>query len=196
MPELLREPRRIRAFRRVRNGHAALGHHHTGVSMAQAIAYVPAHAQDNDLSGWSSNVLSATESSRRPVLHRNRMPLVHCPECAFAARMDDLDVLRIAGPRGLGDAFGEPYRQCGGTFHCWPQESITETQPRRELPDSDLLGRDVMCFERIRQRKAQSLRHHLASCNSSGRLASYIEEQAEVGEHPVDLLAQQRFGRE
>src|SRR6202163_139660 len=36
--------------RRVRNADAALGHHRNEISIAQAIADVPAHAQNNDLS--------------------------------------------------------------------------------------------------------------------------------------------------
>src|ERR1700724_4101002 len=70
--------------RRVRNDHAALGHHRTGISVARPIGKVPAHAQNNDLSvelalhidrvtvlafGHRASP-SATQSSRRPLLHR------------------------------------------------------------------------------------------------------------------------------
>ena len=73
--------------RRVRNDHAALGHHRNEISVAQAIADVPAHAQNNDLGvelalhidritilafGHRASP-SATQSSRRPLLHRNRL---------------------------------------------------------------------------------------------------------------------------
>src|ERR1700687_1323655 len=71
--------------RRVRNADAALGHHRNEISIAQAIADVPAHAQNNDLSVELALYIdrvtilafghraspSATQSSRRPLLHRN-----------------------------------------------------------------------------------------------------------------------------
>src|SRR5438552_6789026 len=72
--------------RRVRNVHATLGHHRNEISVAQAISDVPAHAQNNDLGvelalhidrvtilafGHRASP-SATQSIRRPLLHRNR----------------------------------------------------------------------------------------------------------------------------
>ena len=71
--------------RRVRNDHAALGRHCNEISIAQAIADVPAHAQNNDLSVELALYIdrvtilafghraspSATQSSRRPLLHWN-----------------------------------------------------------------------------------------------------------------------------
>src|SRR5438876_7225667 len=73
--------------RRVRNDHATLRHHCNEISVAQAISDVPAHAQNNDLGvelalhidrvtilafGHRASP-SATQSSRRPLLHRNLM---------------------------------------------------------------------------------------------------------------------------
>src|ERR1700694_3817195 len=71
--------------RRVRNADAALGHHRNEISIAQAIADAPAHAQNNDLGVELALYIdrvtilafghlvspSATQSSRRPLLHRN-----------------------------------------------------------------------------------------------------------------------------
>src|ERR1700687_261992 len=70
---------------RVRNADATLGRYRNEISIAQAIADVPAHAQNNDLSVELALYIdrvtvlafghraspSATQSSRRPLLHRN-----------------------------------------------------------------------------------------------------------------------------